>query len=296
MTNLSLHRYKIDFTMIEPFVADNFLGSKWRGRFGEQLMKLNTDLYHSLNHPTLAQDNPAKEILLQGNQIPKPFIIYPHPTRKYLQDGDTISIELVLFGDYAKHFNELLPVFEYMEVEHNPENTLKIEFSGLQRLKCPISGKHEHHLADYLQQDFREELVASGIFLKSPLKWTENKQLSHRFDFDYLFQRLYWRIQLLDAAFGAQDFIPEHYQLPSNAVYPELSSIQLKRVVTKRNPTLKDAYASPSWKGHLIYYGDCSKYLPYLLFGQYCHIGSDTNFGNGRYVLKIFDNTDDQQP
>ena len=52
------------------------------------------------------------------------------------------------------------------------------------------------------------------------------------------------------------------------------------------------AAGPPEWEGLVgdaVYEGDLAPFWPYLVFGQWTHVGSATTFGLGRYRIDLSD-------
>lgn len=284
---LSLYRYKIDFSVKQAYTFSGFLGSKIRGAFGDFMSKTDKPLFDLFYTPQLPKNHIAYPIV--GEYVPKPFVIYPYPMSKSLQIGDIISFEIVLFGDYHRYFNRLLTVFEKMAENGIGNDPLQADFVGMSRLESNWSGDLEHRLSDYKNINIPPE-SSCKLYLKSPTKLLENKILSADFSFFNIYKKLDWRIQILASIYGQNEQGITEIKKEDYKKWPALSQINLKVKTTHRNPSNKDAYPADGWVGGLIYSKYLNDFAAYLAFAQYIHLGSDTSFGFGRYDFTVYEN------
>ncbi|MBP9136472.1 MAG: CRISPR system precrRNA processing endoribonuclease RAMP protein Cas6 [Chitinophagales bacterium] len=285
--HLSLYRYKIDFSVKQPYTFSGFLGSKIRGAFGDFMLKTDEPLFDLFYKPQLPKNHIAYAIV--GDYVPKPFVIYPYPMPKNLEMGDIISFEIVLFGDYHKYFDRLLHVFEQMAEQGMGNNTFKADFVGMCRIPSNWSEEVEHRLTDYKTIKIPDESYFR-LYLKSPTKLLENKLLSADFSFFNIYKKLHWRIQLLASIYGRNEEPIIELKKEDFKKWPQLSQINVKVKNTNRNPNNKEAYSADGYVGGIIYTKPLQEFIAYLAFGQYLHLGSDTSFGFGRYELTVYEN------
>jgi hypothetical protein len=120
MTNLPVlpvARYRLTFRAASSLRLPPYTGSAWRGAFGHALKRLACVtreptcppclLYRSCIYPYLFETPPDPGVgkLTRYTAAPHPFVLIPDERGGHIEAGETLSLNLNLFG----HGNRYLP-------------------------------------------------------------------------------------------------------------------------------------------------------------------------------------------
>lgn len=291
---LALARYRVTFEALEPLELPAYLGSTLRGAFGRAFRRLcclapdggpcpapGSCPYHLIFETA---PPPGADALSTHDEIPRPFVIAPPPaSAPRYPPGSEVTFDLTLVG----RARELLPHFvvTLREVDRIGRGRRAVALARMEAVD-PIFGTSEtvYAAADNLVKPLdRAITLANCAMIPCPdrgvrLRFLTQTRLKHegafarRPDFQVLFRRLLGRLSSL-ARF--------HCDGPLDVDFRGLIEAAGKvRLVQDRRM---------EWEGlvgEAVYEGELAPFWPYLVFGQWTHVGSGTTFGLGGYRIE----------
>jgi hypothetical protein len=306
---LSLARYRVTFQALEALDLPLYLGSTLRGAFGRAFRQLccparrgepcpipATCPYHLVFETAPPPDAVA---LSTHDEIPRPFVIAPpaagassHPP------GSEVVFDLTLVG----RARELFPHFvvTLREVERIGRGRRAVALSRIDAVQ-PLTdaSARAYSAGDNLvtPRDLGVTLddCAAVPRPEGPLRvrFLTQTRLKHegafarRPDFQVLFRRLLGRLSSLARFHCGAPLDVDFRGLIEQAHGVRLVADETRRMTWTRYSGRQDRRME--WEGFVgaaIYEGDLALFWPYLVFGQWTHVGNGTTFGLGRYRLE----------
>jgi hypothetical protein len=309
---LVLSRYRVAFQALETLDLPAYLGSTLRGAFGRAFRQLCcparpgepcpapvTCPYHLVFEPAPPAGSDA---LSTHDEIPRPFVIAPPPaSAPSYPAGSEVGFDLTLVGrarDFLPHF-----VVTLREVDRIGRGRRAVALTRIDATQ-PLTGASAavYTAGDGLVQP-RDLVVTLADCAAAPcpdgpvrVRFLTQTRLKHeaaiarRPEFHVLFRRLLGRLSSL-ARF--------HCGRPLEVDFRGLIE-EARRIRLARDETRWSAWARYSarqgrrmeWTGLVgaaTYAGDLAPFWPYLVFGQWAHVGKGTTFGLGSYRIEPLD-------
>jgi hypothetical protein len=311
LNNFSLAKYRLTFLPQEKLLlpAHN-KGNTLRGAFGSIFKNIvcidyKLDCYQCSLAPKCvyqlvfqSQVPPNARRLRKNQDIPRPFIIKPAlETKKLYLPDEPLVFQIVLVGLVTEYLPYFLVTFREMGLKG----------FGLSRAKAHLA-KVEAYLPEL--QEWQEIYRGSDGLVKNlaavwsydqvcskaqklpkdsltiqfltPTRLVYNKQIVHQPKFHYLIKRLRDRINAL-AVFYCQDELKIDHKafgqraeqvktIAQHTFWKELSRYSSKRKLTQ------DLSGFMGW---VTYEGPLEEFLPFLLIGEWIHVGKAALWGNG---------------
>jgi hypothetical protein len=305
-TGLALARYRVSLEAIEPLSLPAYLGSTLRGAFGLAFRRLccpgrddepcpvpDTCPYHLVFETA---PPPDAEALRTHDDIPRPFVIAPPPAGAAdYPAGSPVVFELTLVGrarQYLPHFVVTLrdmdrigrgrravrlrqldavhPLTGESEVVYTADSNLvtpreaSVSLEDCAAVPCPDDGAR----VDFVTQT---RLKDGGAFARRP-------------EFQLVFRRLLGRLSALARFHGDGPLDADFRGLIEAAGKVRLVRDETRWARWARYSGRQDRRME--WEGVVggaVYEGDLGAFWPYLVFGQWAHVGSGTTFGLGGY-------------
>ncbi len=230
---------------------------------------------------------------------PHPFVITPplEEKRDYLP-GEVLCFELLLIGRSI----DFLPYFIYTFDELGRRGIGKVR--GRYRLE-EVRVFHPR-VGDKLIYSFRDKILHSDFsvigvddlysfnsipsimkfrFL-TPTRLKYDERLTSDLQFHVLMRNLLRRISLLSYFHCNEDLVLDFKGLIEEArgislLRSELRWFDWERFSSRQSTRM---YMG-GFVGEVIFEGDFSRFIPFLLLGEYIHIGKGTSFGLGKYKI-----------
>jgi hypothetical protein len=251
-------------------------------------------LYISLLHPSPPKDFPDASKFISG---PPAYVLKPSAdNRQAYHPQDTLDFELTLIGralDALPYF-----IFAFDQIGHRGLGKERGRYK-LYQVNLQRNGQ-SRVLYDGIDQTLRSLPPAEpdNVFrpssenvltldLQTPLRIKQNGKLVTRLDFATLFKSLAQRIYLLSAFYG------------KNSPF-DISDLQAQAMMIE---TVKDETYWYDWprystrqrqrmklgglRGKILFGGDLTPFIPWLLLGKKVHVGQGTTFGLGGYSVCI---------
>jgi len=111
---LDVWQQRLEFRVNAPAQLPDWLGSSWRGVFGNQLKQLSCvtglpecvscPLFSSCSHAEIFESPPKQQVgkMRKYNAVPHPYVLLPDPGGN-VDSNTTIAVEVRLFGQAIRH-------------------------------------------------------------------------------------------------------------------------------------------------------------------------------------------------
>lgn len=278
---LYLKKYHISFIITEAGTLPAYTGSTIEGSFGRALEEINQKLYGQLNE--IQTDEKNKSFRYTKTNPPRPYIIYPITNGGRKNAGDRLSFEFSLLGKYSTKFKYLLPIFKNMGKTGFGSHFLKAEFVGVEDILSPITFQSEFNYEDYQGLTFdKKKLIVNFL---SPVSFNSQSRMDYDHGFNEFYKRLYLRFFILNHLYGDKS-VPdiEHFDYDVDLI--ENHHKRVDNIYHKSKD--KKSYILHGAKLQLRYKADSEildEVYPLVKFGELIHIGANTVYGFGRYII-----------
>lgn len=298
LESISVTFYEIKFRALSDGKLPTFLGSTLRGLFGNSLWKsfcknLSNEpftcgeqcncLVKDIWEPVPSKDHPRYRAL--KDSCPKPFVIQTEfRNSSEIKRGDMVSFRLGMFGDLKDHIFQLIPVFDRMAKSGFGEARIPFEMVG-------VGGSGVFEAAKPVRfVDFNIEPYIGkriGVRFVSPCLLIEKGKMNDTISFVSIIRSLLERANIIGSLYCGSAYLND-----ISEGFGEMISRAEKVRITKQHLETKNIYRKngKSWlrgqMGSVEYYGEVGPFIPLLSFGQYFHIGQETSFGCGQYVVE----------
>ena len=305
---LSLACYGVTFEAIETLDLPEYLGSTLRGAFGGAFRQLCCPARFGESCPIPAAcpyhrlfesaPPPDAEALRTHEEIPRPFVIAPPASgaRSYPK-GASVGFDLTLVGqaqDFFPHF-----VVTLREVDRIGRGRRAVALRRIEATQ-PLTGEHApvydaeedlvraHDLGVTLADCASVPCPARAVrirFLTQTRLIHDGRVVRHP-EFHVLFRRLLGRLSSLARFHGDGPLDVDFRGLIAAARDVRLATDDTRWTAWARYSARQDRRME--WEGLVgaaAYEGDLAPFWPYLVFGQWTHVGKGATFGLGRYRL-----------
>ena len=213
------------------------------------------------------------------------------------QKGSIFEFTMTLFGDSIAFFNIYLQAICHLGMNGLGKDRarfriLEVRNSGISsdQRGTVVRGNtvniEEYRigmLSDHIRKR-KEKLQASNgawsIKFLTPLSMKYRQEYMTEFWAEALVKGAARRVQMLDYYIGTESEIPEF------SAYPEIRAQDVRRSSVKRYSGTQDSHMTlRGIKGKAVFGSMPDECLDYLIAGELIHIGRNTSFGFGKYVL-----------
>lgn len=318
LSKLNLARFEIVLEAQTEAILPALIGSTLRGAFGHALKAISCSVTHQdcekcflsevCLYPTIFE--PTCQHL---KDIPRPFVFQPPVpplTRKISEEkvlkmrifkGGKISFGLVLIGDAAKK----LPYFVYaleLMARHGlgaeRQSFAVSEVFVLDANDCKtsvytpdlpkISAFQPTNAAELIEQKLSQINLAGNLKIRfqTPLRIRRKRELLEKITFSEIFKQCSLRLKFLTENYGAA--LEYDYQsLMKTAEAVETVSDKLwKHESSRRSNRQNKNFDLDGMLGEIEFQSDdFSKFLLFLLAGEFLNIGSASSLGLGKFKL-----------
>ncbi|MBU1207735.1 MAG: CRISPR system precrRNA processing endoribonuclease RAMP protein Cas6 [Proteobacteria bacterium] len=311
---LTIGRFELTVEAKEPIILPPYKGSTLRGGFGNAFRRV----------VCVIREKECKECLLKGQCIysyvfetpppagtkvmrkyeaaPHPFVIEP-PKEKRMgyKPGDAFSFGLTLIGkavDYLPYFiytfDQLGGMgigkgrgkFELKEVRSldNDGNPSVIYSSKAKTLKA---FNPEKIMVETEVREPDQEIKALTISFLTPTRLYYNERLVSDLEFHILVRQLLRRISLLSYFHcGIEASVWDFKGLINRSLEVKVTERKLRWYNWERYSARQESKINMGgFVGNIAFSGDLTPFWPYLLLGEYVHVGKGSSFGLGKYEI-----------
>jgi len=240
----------------------------------------------------------------QAANLPHPFVIEPPATEQTeFQAGDEFEIGLVLFGKSVSFLPYFVYTFDQMGrvglgrgkgrfeltavyARDDLANENKIEIYDNQSQMLNGNFKTWKH-TDLLLQPQWDNDGQLNIKLLTPTRILNKNRLVSQIPFDLLMRNILRRISLLGRIHCESDWDLPYKDILSQAeqdvqlVKSNTSWYNWERYSNRQRTRMNMG----GIMGNLVYEGELAPFIPLIVLGQFTHIGKNTTFGLGKYVI-----------
>ncbi|MBM7623683.1 CRISPR system precrRNA processing endoribonuclease RAMP protein Cas6 [Sporohalobacter salinus] len=257
--------------------------------------------YAQLFNPYLT-DKEQERTSNRFNNKPRPFVFEPETNQQELfYPGQKIRFNLNLFGVASKYLPYIIEAWNYLAEQGIGSGRGKFIVSEIWNVN-QLKGKSERVYSEYANIVHNPEFNIDKRDIKELKKCLDKEKLRLRFststllknkgdfvekiDFYKLMKNLFRRLSSLSVFYGEEELDIEFHQYLEQAKEIELikdttSWKSWYRYSNRQNKRIK----MKGLVGEVAYQGSLEKFLPYLILGQYSHIGKNTVFGLGNYKI-----------
>jgi len=308
-TALELARYRVTVEAKDDLALPAYLGSTLRGAFGTAFRALCCPARPGEACPLPAScpyhvvfetaPPPGATALRRHADVPRPFVLAPPPAvRREYPAGSQVVFELTLIGrarEFLPHF-----VVTLREVDRIGRGRRAVTLRRLEAIH-PLTGAagvvYEAgedlvrprdlgvSLADCREAPCPGDTVSVRFVTQTRLK--HEGDFARRPDFHVLFRRLLGRLSSLARFHG-----PGPLDLDFRDLIERARSVAIARDDTRWTRWARYSGRQDrrmEWEGLegvVTYRGDLHPFWPYLVFGQWTHVGSGATFGLGAYRIE----------
>jgi hypothetical protein len=307
---LTLARYRVTYEALEPLDLPAYLGSTLRGAFGRAFRQLccpardgeacpipTSCPYHLVFETS---PPPGADALSTHDEIPRPFVIAPPPaSAPEYPAGSAVVFDLTLVGRAREFFPHF--VVTLREVDRIGRGRRAVALAGIDAVQ-PLSGASEsaYAAADNLvrSHDLGVALADCATVPRPPnglrvsfltqTRLTHEGRIVRRPDFQVFFRRLLGRLSSLARFHCGAPLDVDFRGLIERAHAVRLVADRTRWTAWTRYSGRQDRRME--WTGIVgaaTYDGDLAPFWPYLVFGQWTHVGKGATFGLGGYRLDV---------
>ncbi len=304
--------YSFYLEAIDSLELPLYKGSTLRGGFGHALKNIlclhrkqscekcslnKTCVYaYIFENPQSAAGSQQK----QTSNLPHPFVIEPPLENKLkYQPGELLIFELILIGraiDYLPYI-----IFSFQEFGRAGIGKKRGRFSLAKvttesgeviydRETNGIQGQGNiHYGSDFFGQQNMALTKKAAIYFLTPARLKVDGHLTPELDFPTLMRNLLRRISWLAEIHGDRPLEIDYQSLLSRAellvktTFSGLGWKDWERYSLRQNTRMKMGGII----GKITFEGELSEFMPYLMMGEYLHIGKGTVYGNGKYRIEL---------
>lgn len=304
-------QFQFDLEAVESLEFPAYKGSTLRGAFGTTFKKvvcalrtrtcadclLNERCVYSYIFETPSPANrPDRE---QYNPAPHPFVILPPLDKKTCYaPGETISFTLTLIGkalDYVPYF-----IYTFHELGESGIGRARGRFKLQRVLRMNgaehrlvydgegkiLTGAYEATSWQTIVEKHPHTRPAVTLRFLTPVRIRLKDDLVLDLDFPIFFKSLVRRIEAL-ASFhcgGTPESTIKDLIRKSAAIQTQqraLTWYDWERYSNRQETKMKLG----GFVGDITFAGDLGPFMPYMLLGEYIHVGKGTSFGLGKYEI-----------
>jgi hypothetical protein len=316
--SFTLHRLRLTLTAEEPLFLPTYKGTTLRGGFGitfrrlvcyqpqlptcdECLLRFNCP-YTRLFNPFPA---PGAEVLKNLKDIPLPLVIEPplSKQREY-EIGDTLVFHITIVGDAITYLSYLTLAFQELGRKGLGKSRGRFKLSCVEALHpftgeavviyevqqpntirsvtLPVTYDQCAVQADSMPKDIVQLRFLTPVRLKDKGNLVHSKQP----DFHVVWRTLMRRISSLSYFYCGTRWDVDYPGLARVSHNVKLHNANARWIARQRYSTHQEQYIPISGiVGDFTFTGDLKPFMPYLVMGQFLHVGKGTIFGNGRYQI-----------
>lgn len=317
---LALSRYRVAFEALEPLDLPAYLGSTLRGAFGHVFRRLccpgrpgeACPLPESCPYHLVFETAPPEgsDALRTHEEIPRPFVIAPPAPAapgapgtgaaagRAHAPGSEVGFDLTLVGrarEFLPHF-----IVTFREIDRIGRGRRAVRLARVEAVQ-PLTGARDtvHVAGDDLVRpvdwpvdldDCRAVPCPDGavrLRFLTQVRLKHGDTLVRRPDFHVLFRRLLGRLSSL-----ARFHCGAPLDVDFRGLIDAAAAVRLVRDETRWTRWVRYSARQDrrmEWVGlvgEAEYEGDLRPFWPYLVLGQWTHVGKGATFGLGRYEVE----------
>lgn len=236
----------------------------------------------------------------QQSGVPQPFVFEPPSDQNTSKEGE-LRLGLLLYGDAIDYLPYFTYCFSRLGQRGLGRNRSKFELNGVKDVFNYYAFITKGNTGDITQRpqtktwdDYYRQAIEMGavtccqIELLTPLRVKQDGNLQNQINFDLFIRAIIRRWQLLCKYYSYEEY--------KNIEINE--TLSLAKTIPSGTLNLqweeKERYSRRQGQriimggmvGIMECEGELQPFLPWLLLGQDLHVGKNTSFGLGKYMLK----------
>ena len=299
-----LYFVKTEFSLkcLGKIYLSKFKGSTIRGGFGysfrkiscvnkpkkcEECQLLKECIYIKIFEPKIFREEKVKD-------IPRPFVFeYPTNFKNFFNIDEILKFNFIIFGDVIDYFPYFLLSFIDLGNEGLGSTREKFIIEKIRQL-YPLekeifeNSEVDINLPDKRENELLKEKDIHTIKIKfiTPLKIKYEGKLVSYPEFHIFIRAILRRTFLLLKYWCGFDSKIEFNEIIEKAKEVKISGCKLRwfdyeRYSTRQREKIKHGGII----GEIEYKGDIGEFLPLIEIGSHIHIGKNTSFGLGKYII-----------
>ena len=257
MNKLKLCKHKFTLRFTADTILPPFVGNTIRGAFGQSLCD---------NFPDVCE-----QVFKIGDteSVPNPFVVsMPYPGKGGYRTGDTLDFAITLFGAACVYESEILSAVRLM---------CRGKLSSSE-----IINSEQVYIREWSDDGAETIPYADALTVRflTPTEILSSKVPVAELDFKKYIDSLFGRIA------GVIDrYTEDKFTIP----YRFVANIPFVKAEYRLKPIRFKTSGQPinGFVGSIRYFGDITRYLPYIDLGSQIHIGKKTTRSCGEYSYKI---------
>lgn len=277
----------------------SFKASAIRGGMGNMLMQFNC-----ISDGSCSSCYFTDSCIVQNIMYPKPLIQLPFladgsktagyiiecfDKKEYYSAGDTLSFNLILFGKNIAYLNQFIFAFDSLGrvglgKKGNTYRLIKVinekgnpVFNGGFLYKQNIEIKT---IEDYIVSRKAEINGLNGVKLKTPLRMVKGGRMTDGINFNDIIRSVSRRLAMLNS-FDRRSIEPVEINEGDYRVDNRLRWVRNDRYSSTQNRKI----AFMGVAGEINFLDSVDDYADYIIAGELIHIGKNTSFGYGKYLI-----------
>ncbi|MEZ5584389.1 MAG: CRISPR system precrRNA processing endoribonuclease RAMP protein Cas6 [Candidatus Competibacteraceae bacterium] len=293
--SLQCLRLRFRFTVDKPLNLPVYKGSTFHGALGYALKRVAPLLCKELFEPKPTEGN---------GTIPRPFILRPPPeAQRTYEAGSTISCELLVVGAAINHLSLFICAMDSLGREGIGKQRSPLSLAGVDVLQ---PNGTEQTIYSAAEQSWRTppapatgaDLVAArpitdtssvSLHFQSRLRLqTDNRLVRSAPEFRAFFARLLGRLSMLAWFHHGLALVEE---TDKGALLEQADAVGICSEKLVWDDWSRYSGRQQAWMkfggllGEITYTGELTPFLPYLILGEWLHVGGKTSFGLGQYRI-----------
>lgn len=278
--------------------------SSLRGGMGEMLLRVNCvrdreceycDFQKEcvVQRMMYSQFEMKPEFMSKGDSVG--YILSCENYEKFFSEGDTFEFEIILFGKNIVYFNQYLQALYALGQQGIGKYNARFVITEVKN----VHGKHildENNIymeryeieqvSDYIarrRRQIQKEGLQNVIYFHTPLTLKYQGSFLQKFQMDAIVRAAQRRVYMLEAFEGndVEEWYYSEYEIPE-LLHQKERSISVRRYSHRKEA----AMFLKGIVGELRLDSIPERTLDLLLAGELLHIGKNTSFGFGRYIIR----------
>lgn len=221
------------------------------------------------------------------------YLIECMDRRTKYKKGSRFEFFLTLFGESIVFFNSYLQAFHQLGMAGIGKHHSRFRICGIRNtegdllvLGSQIDMRRYviHTISDYILYRKETLLNMNGkwtLTFQTPLSMKHRRYFMQEFYSEALVKGAARRIQMLNYYTGTESIFPEF------AEYPEIDEQRVRKEAVRRYSGTHNSHITlHGISGNVVFQNMPEECLDYLIAGELTHMGRNTSFGFGKYVLR----------
>jgi len=244
----------------------------------------------------------GKDVLNLGDSAPHPYIIeMPYPHRHFIKKQSRVSFNVILIGKSIIFLPHLVCAIIRMCERGIGRNRLKVALESVelhkllgQMVVVYDNSKLIEHPIVYRSRNFFdniEEVDKLILYFETPLRIKHKGRLCKDLNFEILIKNILRRITLISMFYGEgsgeEEINLDVHGLLERAKDIKMSLCRMSWVDLGRySSAQKTDMQLGGIKGRVVFEGALTEFMPYIRLCEHLHVGKNTSFGLGKYVIE----------